>query len=360
MKLEAVGKRYGARQPWVVRDATAEVPTGQLIRVDGPNGAGKSTLLRVVAGVTMPSRGRVTGRPRVGYVPERFPAGLPFSCRDYLRHMARLHGGGSVDEWLERLGATAFAATPMRTLSKGMTQKVAVTQALLSRPDLVVLDEAWTGLDQAARGALDVAVRERVAEGGTVLFVDYDPARLSGAAGQHWTLDGTASLTITTQPAPPGPTRLIEVSGLPLGVTVPGVISRSAGILRVAATDSDEVLRRLLALDGGRAVQPTAVAPPGDGHPVHHRRRRVRPRGGHLPGQRRAAFLGRGLGGRCALARPADLRRGRRAPGRDLGRFGTSGRLPRRAAQLSDGRDPAAQHEGGVRPLRGLRGRELL
>jgi ABC-type multidrug transport system ATPase subunit len=117
VRLEAVGKRYGARQPWVERDVTAEVPAGQLIRLEGPNGSGKSTLLRVVAGVTMPSRGRVAGRPRAGYVPERFPAGLPFSCRGYLTHMARLHGGGSVDEWLERLGATAFAAAPMRTLS---------------------------------------------------------------------------------------------------------------------------------------------------------------------------------------------------------------------------------------------------
>jgi ABC-2 type transport system ATP-binding protein len=135
-----------------------------------------------------------------------------------------------------------------------MTQKVAVAQALLSRPDLLVLDEAWTGLDQAARGALDVAVRERVTEGGTVLFVDHDPARLSGSAGQRWTLDGTASLTITTRPAPPGPARLIEVSGLPLGTAVPGVISRSGGILRVAAADSDEVLRRLLALDGVHVV----------------------------------------------------------------------------------------------------------
>jgi len=117
-----------------------------------------------------------------------------------------------------------------------------------------VLDEAWTGLDQAARGALDEAVRERVAEGGTVLFVDHDPARLSAAAGQRWTLDGTATLTITTRPAPPGPAIVIEVSGLPHGAAVPGVISRSGGTLRVAATDSDEVLRRLLAFDGVHVV----------------------------------------------------------------------------------------------------------
>jgi ABC-type multidrug transport system ATPase subunit len=108
MRLEAVGKRYGVRQPWVVRDVSVDVAAGRLIRVEGRNGSGKSTLLRVVAGVTSPSRGRVTGRPHTGYVPERFPGGLPFSGRDYLLHMARLHGlrgeagRQRVDEWLER------------------------------------------------------------------------------------------------------------------------------------------------------------------------------------------------------------------------------------------------------------------
>jgi ABC-2 type transport system ATP-binding protein len=61
MRLEAVGKRYGARQPWVVRDVSLDVAGGRLIRVEGPNGSGKSTLLRVVAGVTTPSRGRGRG-----------------------------------------------------------------------------------------------------------------------------------------------------------------------------------------------------------------------------------------------------------------------------------------------------------
>src|SRR5487761_620725 len=79
MRLEAVGKRYGIRQPWVVRGVTADLPAGRLIRVSGRNGSGKSTLLRVVAGVSLPSAGKVTGRPHTGYVPERFPGGLPFS-----------------------------------------------------------------------------------------------------------------------------------------------------------------------------------------------------------------------------------------------------------------------------------------
>ena len=83
MRLEAVGKRYGIRQPWAVRGVTADLPAGRLIRVSGRDGSGKSTLLRVVAGVSLPSAGKVTGRPHTGYVPERFPGGLPFSGREY-------------------------------------------------------------------------------------------------------------------------------------------------------------------------------------------------------------------------------------------------------------------------------------
>jgi energy-coupling factor transporter ATP-binding protein EcfA2 len=75
MRLESVGKRYGLRQPWVVRSVSLDVLPGRLIRLEGRNGSGKSTLLRVAAGVSLPSKGRVTGRPHTGYVPERFPGG---------------------------------------------------------------------------------------------------------------------------------------------------------------------------------------------------------------------------------------------------------------------------------------------
>ena len=92
MRLEAVGKRYGLRQPWIVRDVTRDVSAGKLIRLEGWNGSGKSTLLRIAAGSLLPSAGRVTGRPAAGYVPERFPGGLTFSAREYLGHMARIHG----------------------------------------------------------------------------------------------------------------------------------------------------------------------------------------------------------------------------------------------------------------------------
>jgi ABC-2 type transport system ATP-binding protein len=208
MRLETVGKRYGIRQPWVVRGVTADLPAGRLIRVSGRNGSGKSTLLRVVAGVSAPSAGKVAGRPRAGYVPERFPGGLPFSGREYLLHLARVHGLRGEDarrrvgHWLDRLGAAGYADQSLRSMSKGMCQKMAIAQALLSSPGLLVLDEAWTGLDQAARAELDAAVEERVAAGGTVLFVDHDQARLAGREDERWNFDGAGRVTILAGPAP--------------------------------------------------------------------------------------------------------------------------------------------------------------
>jgi ABC-2 type transport system ATP-binding protein len=268
--LNAVGKRYGPRQPWVVRDVSLEMAPGQLIRLQGRNGSGKSTLLKVLAGVSLPSAGRVTGRPHAGYVPERFPGELPFPARDYLLHMARTHGlrgaacGAAVNEWLERLGAAEYAQAPLRNLSKGMCQKVAIAQALLARPGLLVLDEAWTGLDQAARATLDVAVAERIAEGGMVLFVDHDPARLAGQASQRWQLGSGGRLTVVPgdheppsgTPGPAGGTVVvIEVDGLaPESAQwargLPGVLACDGRAVRVAAARSDEVLRTVLSWDG--------------------------------------------------------------------------------------------------------------
>jgi ABC-2 type transport system ATP-binding protein len=276
MRLDEVGKRYGIRQPWVVRGVSADLPAGRLIRVSGRNGSGKSTLLRVVAGVSLPSAGTVTGRPHAGYVPERFPGGLPFSGRDYLLHLARVHGlrgqegQRRVEGWLERLGAAGYADQSLRSMSKGMCQKMAVAQALLPSPGLLVLDEAWTGLDQAARGEVDAAVGERVAAGGTVLFVDHDPARLTGRADERWRFDEAGRVQIAREDAAIEPATdrtagtavvLIELTGvegdsLALLAELPGVLSAHAAdgllgraVLRVTGQRSDEVLRRVLAWD---------------------------------------------------------------------------------------------------------------
>lgn len=242
MRLEAVGKRYGIRQPWVVRGVTADLPAGRLIRVSGRNGSGKSTLLRVVAGVSLPSAGKVTGRPHTGYVPERFPGGLPFSGREYLLHLARVHGlrgdeaRRRVGQWLERLGAAGYADQSLRTMSKGMCQKMAIAQALLPSPGLLILDEAWTGLDQAARAELDAAVGERVAAGGTVLFVDHDQARLAGREDERWNFDTAGGVTVLAGPVPQAAPQAERVT------------------IRLETASAADVIGRVRAIDGVRVI----------------------------------------------------------------------------------------------------------
>ncbi|WP_244217481.1 ATP-binding cassette domain-containing protein, partial [Streptomyces carpinensis] len=110
----------------------------------------------------------------------------------------------AVGEWLERFGAAAYAGTPMAALSKGGSQKVAVAQALLAAPELLVLDEAWTGLDAAARAELERAVAERVADGAAVVFVDHDPHRLAGVSDAVCTVrDGALERRAARAPVPP-------------------------------------------------------------------------------------------------------------------------------------------------------------
>ncbi|MFF0001966.1 ATP-binding cassette domain-containing protein [Streptomyces tibetensis] len=262
--LRDAGRRYGLRGPWVLRGIDMTVAPGRLVRVEGANGSGKSTLLRLLAGIDAPSEGRITGRPRTAYVPERFPPALPFSAAGYLTHLGTVHGltrkgaARAAGEWLERLGAAAYAETPMARLSKGSSQKVAVAQALLAEPELLVLDEAWTGLDTAARAELERAVAERTAAGGSVVFVDHDPRRLAGLPDATYAVRdaGVVRQEPARAPAPSGPQVLVEAQGPPDG-RLPEAVRRMASSaeetgpgtyrLSVPAPHSDALLRTLLA-----------------------------------------------------------------------------------------------------------------
>ncbi|MGW2565240.1 ABC transporter ATP-binding protein [Streptomyces sp. NPDC001537] len=260
LRLDNVGRRYGIRGPWVLRGVHLAVVPGTLTRVEGPNGTGKSTLLRLLAGLDAPSEGRITGRPRTAYVPERFPSALPFTAHGYLTHLGTIHGLSrrtairAAGEWLDRFGAAAHARTPMAQLSKGSSQKVAVAQALLAEPELLVLDEAWTGLDAAARTELERAVAERTAAGCAVVFVDHDPRRLAGAPDTTYTVrdGGLERRTREDAVTHDGPRVVVEVQGGQPPVEALGALvsaeETAPGTYRltVPASHSDVVLRTLL------------------------------------------------------------------------------------------------------------------
>lgn len=188
IEIRSLGHRYGRRGPWVLRDVELTLPEGALVRVTGRNGAGKSTLLGLLAGVTRPARGTITGRPAaIGYAPQRFPAAQPFTVRGYLRRMARMRGmhrtraKAAVGAVAERLVMTDLLRTPLRELSSGAAKKVGVAQAFLAPAGLLVLDEPFAGLDARARDGLADLITAVGRDGTTVAFSDQEPD-LPGAA----------------------------------------------------------------------------------------------------------------------------------------------------------------------------------
>jgi ABC-type Mn2+/Zn2+ transport system ATPase subunit len=197
MRLSGVGYRYGWRAPWVLAEVDLEVQPGDLIRIGGYNGTGKSTLMRIIAGAHQPGRGTLTDRPpRVAYVPGQLPP-LPFKANDYLRHCGRIQGLSAEEaderaaDWLERFEALSYRKHRIGDLSRGTAQKVAIVQAVLNEPDLLILDESWTSLDTLGQETLDEVVRAAVRRGAAVVYVDHDPQRLAeDATAAHVLRDG--------------------------------------------------------------------------------------------------------------------------------------------------------------------------
>ncbi|MFB7668657.1 ATP-binding cassette domain-containing protein [Kitasatospora sp. NPDC056138] len=179
LRLEAVGKRYG-RGEWIVRNVHAEIPGGEITAFAGGNGSGKSTLLRMLVGISRPTRGVISGRPRlIGYVPDRFVPNGRMSAVAYLTHMGRVRGLTTVTaatrahHLLDRLSLVGGKEARLHTLSKGNAQKVALAQAVLVEPELLVLDEPWSGLDSSAHGVLAEIMSEVARSGGSVVFTDH-------------------------------------------------------------------------------------------------------------------------------------------------------------------------------------------
>jgi ABC-type multidrug transport system ATPase subunit len=191
----------------VLRQVTVSLPPASVATLHGRNGAGKSTLLAAAAGLMRPGRGRIHDRPRrIGWVPERFPTGQPFTVRDYLIRMGRVRGlravaaGVAVDRWAQRLHLVDFLGTRLAEVSKGTAQKVGLAQALLVPPDLLVLDEPWEGLDAQTRDLVPAIVADVVAAGGSVLVSDHlgEVGRLPGS--QRWHVaDGQVHVEATVR-----------------------------------------------------------------------------------------------------------------------------------------------------------------
>jgi ABC-2 type transport system ATP-binding protein len=179
--LIAAGKRYSRRGRWVLDGVDLVVRPGERLIVRGDNGSGKTTLLRAIAGVTPLSRGAAIPARRVAYVPERAPAGLRLSSREYLGHMGKVRGMDRVtalrrgSEILERLRLEPDLEASLDSLSKGNRQKVLLAQAFLAPVDSIVLDEPFGGLDSGAIGVLEDLLVEAQDAGSALVISEHRP-----------------------------------------------------------------------------------------------------------------------------------------------------------------------------------------
>jgi heme exporter protein A len=182
--LEGLGRAYGERI--ALADVTLSLPPGRTLAVFGPNGAGKTTLLRVLATLLRPHAGhvRVLGhalpaegwavRGRIGLLGHEPLLYRDLTARENLRYHAALHAAAAprADALLERVGLGRRADDPVRTLSRGMAQRVAICRAVLHEPALLLLDEPLANLDPGAAAAVEPLIGR--ASGCTRVLISHD------------------------------------------------------------------------------------------------------------------------------------------------------------------------------------------
>ncbi|HVC84409.1 MAG TPA: heme ABC exporter ATP-binding protein CcmA [Solirubrobacteraceae bacterium] len=192
LELRALTRSYGERL--ALADLTVTLEAGQTLAVLGPNGAGKTTLLRLLATLLRPHAGelRVLGhalpqeswavRGRIGLLGHEPLLYRELTARENLAFHAALHGVASdrAEQLLAAVGMERRADEPMRTLSRGMVQRVAVCRALLHDPELLLLDEPRANLDPAASELVEPLIGR--SSGRTRVIVSHDPAGLLAEA----------------------------------------------------------------------------------------------------------------------------------------------------------------------------------
>jgi ABC-2 type transport system ATP-binding protein len=270
LEIDGVSKRYG--DVVALQGITFEVRAGEIFGLVGSNGAGKTTAMRIVLGVLAADAGAVRWdgraldrdtRRKIGYMPEERGLYPRMKVAEQLIYLTRLHGMSpaaarvSVDDWMERLGVAGRRDDDVIKLSLGNQQRVQLAAALVHDPEILVLDEPFSGLDPVAVDVMSGVLRDKADTGVPVMFSSHQldlVERLCDRVGivrqgrmvAAGTVDelragGPEALIVTAPDAPAG-----WAAGLP-GVTV---LDQSGGSTRLTlddGADDQAVLRAALA-----------------------------------------------------------------------------------------------------------------
>ncbi len=193
IRFERAVKRYGDKP--ALSDLSLEIPAGAVFALVGPNGAGKTTAIGLLTGLLSPTSGRallagidvardpVAAKMRLGFVPDRPYLWPKWTPRETLRFVGAVFGGRGaaleerIDAELAAFGLGAVADARNDTLSHGTRQRVALAQAFLHDPEVLVLDEPMVGLDPIAQRSLGVRLRALAAQGSAVLLTTHQLAQ---------------------------------------------------------------------------------------------------------------------------------------------------------------------------------------
>ena len=187
VEVEALVRAFGRRR--AVDGVSFTLDAGECLAVFGPNGAGKTTLLRVLAGLLRPTSGRASvagvllpggpeARRRIGFISHASMLYAALSARENVELAARLFAvpdpGDAAARALDAMRMTPRADAPVRSLSRGMQQRVSIARAMVHGPSVVLLDEPFTGLDASGAAALSAALGELRESGAALVLVTHN------------------------------------------------------------------------------------------------------------------------------------------------------------------------------------------
>lgn len=187
LRLSNVSKTFGSHL--AVDDLSLAVPSGSVYGFIGPNGSGKTTTLRMILHIFHPDRGEIevlgeqstrAANDRIGYLPEERGLYKKMTVRRVLAYYASLKGMNArgareaIGHWLARMGLEKWINHKVESLSKGMAQKIQFISAVIARPELLILDEPFSGLDPVNLEVLRAAILEQRERGATVIFSTHD------------------------------------------------------------------------------------------------------------------------------------------------------------------------------------------